>query len=402
MIRKAFEPYLQMFVDNTKFDLGLGVMYWPAVVWFDIWAVLMRILSPLRLGEALLCFINKKNRRESVIEFIGSKNHLLVANKVCLSRRTRVTFNVKDSRGDSIHLSAIVFVLIAHLYAHKIVRALLDVQKDPRVRKNSIRVIKTAAIAVLGRSLMKNKKVLLQYNDHSPYSVMLRLVAESLDLKTVYVQHAPVSDRFPRLEHNLIGLFGRDSVEKYIKKGISPGKEIFIITDVRFPARHTLPKGGHDEILVCCNLVDDLNAVRACVSAFITRGYKVRLRPHPQDKRRLPRMPGVKVSRSLDIWTDLSHACAVIANESAVHLEAAYFCVNTFKLITFSRSFDNYGFLKHSLIKKEYPAVQDLIVDLEAGVQNFNEDVVEYFTGDIAKSKLLLDAFRQKIEIMSI
>ena len=175
-----------------------------------------------------------------------------------------------------------------------------------------------------------------------------------------------------------------------------------IITDIRFPERHTLPKGAHDEILVCCNLVDDLRAVRDCVSALINRGYNVRLRPHPQDRRRFPRVPGVKVSESSDIWTDLSHAGAVISNESAVHLEAAYFCVNTFKLITFSRSFDNYGFLKHGLIKKEYLTVKDLIIDLEAGVQNFNEDVVEYFTGDISKSKSLLDAFRQEIEIMSI
>lgn len=398
MIRKAFEPYLQMFVDNNKFDRGLGVIYWPTVAWFELWSILMLILSPLRLGDALFYFINKKNNGEGVIEFVGSKNHLIVANKICLPLRTRVTFNVRHTPTASIHLSTGLLVLVAHLYARKTVLALLEVRNTPRLRRNSVRVVKMAAIAVLAAVLIGNKKVFLQYNDHSPYSVMLRLVAESLNVKTVYVQHAPVSDRFPRLEHDLNGLFGPDSVEKYTKKGLVEDKKISVITDIRFPKQKTLQGGAHDEILVCYNPVDDLGAVRDCVLTLIDRGHRVRLRPHPRDRRQLPLVPGAKISQSSNIWDDLRKAYVVIANESGVHLEAVYSGVNTFKLSTFSRSFDNYGFLKHGLIKTDYSILTDLVNDLETGVKNFNEDVIEYFIGDMSRSEEFLENFRKEIQ----
>ena len=401
MICKAFEPYRQMFVDNTKFDLSLGVLYWPAVIWFEIWATVMWILSPLRLGAVLFYFINKKNKHKKVIEFIGSKNHLLVANKICLSHRMRVTFNVRDSQSPSIHLSTGLLLLVAHLYASKTASDLLEVRNDRRLRQNSVRVVKTSAIAVLGESLMKNKKVLLQYNDHSPYSVMLRLVAETLNLKTAYVQHAPVTIRFPRLEHDLNGLFGQDSVEKYIKKGLGDDKKILIITDIRFPNRNTLETGTHDEILICYNPVDNLSAVHDCAAALIGRGHAVRLRPHPRDRRRLPLVQGATISETSNIWDDLSQAYAVIANESGVHLEAVYYDVNTFKLSTFSRSFDNYGFLKHGLILKDYSTVTELIHDLEAGIKTFNKDNIEFFIGDMSRSEGALENFQKEIEKMS-
>lgn len=402
MIREAFEPYLQVFIENTTVDRGHSLFYWPAVLWFRIAAAVMWMLGPLHLGERLLCRLKRNDQADAIIEFIGSQNNLLVADKIMLPNRVRVTFNVKSSKPSTIHLSEALFLLVAHLYARETVSALLQARGCRRLRANCIRVVKAAAIENLGRALMRGKRVLLQYNDHSPYSVMLRLVAESLGLKTAYVQHAPVSERFPRLEHDLNGLFGQSSVDKYLQKGFDCGKRYFVITDIRFPRRCILDRGSHEEVLVCYNPVDDLGAVLDCARALIARGHALRIRPHPRDRRRPPRLRGAKVSCGTDIWRDLSRACVVIANESGVHLEAAYYGVNTFKLATFSRSFDNYGFLKHGLLRKEHFSLKELIADLEAGVRNINDQCIDYFIGDMSNRVGALAAFQSELVKLSL
>ena len=79
--------------------------------------------------------------------------------------------------------------------------------------------------------LLKKLKIVVQYNDHSPYNVLLNALAKRANVKSVYIQHAPVNENFPELYHDLNVLFSRHSIEKY-RNGRN--KEILPFFDLRF------------------------------------------------------------------------------------------------------------------------------------------------------------------------
>ena len=91
---------------------------------------------------------------------------------------------------------------------------LLFKRQEKIIKLNDIRFIKLIALRYILYKDLLNSKVLIQYNDHTPYNVMLTNVAKNIGVKTVYIQHAPIGYH-PPLHNDFNILFSEDTLEKY-------------------------------------------------------------------------------------------------------------------------------------------------------------------------------------------
>ncbi|WP_460692691.1 hypothetical protein [Mucilaginibacter puniceus] len=248
---------------------------------------------------------------------------------------------------------------------------------DPWLFTNNVRIIKLCGEEYIYNILLKDLKVLIKYNDHGPDVVLLSDMAEQRNVKTVYIQHAPVNEEFPPLYHDLNVLFSEDSVNKYrvahetIKK--------FVLFDVRFVDRKLKPfEPGNNTVLICTNDQDDIEIVKS-LALKLSDKFKVILRPHPGDRRSWK--GEYELSTNNSVWDDLEQAKYVLTNESGVLLEGVYSDRLCYKCAFFSPSFDNYGFLKKRLILKEYESEADLVTAINNDVIVSDKQILPYFIG---------------------
>ena len=116
-----------------------------------------------------------------------------------------------------------------------------------------------------------NPKVIIVANDHLFYYRALIQEANTRGVKTIYVQHAAVTDKFPPLDFSYAFLDGKDSFDKYLSAGECKG-EVYLIGGVRFDAikgKETRPSDIY-RIGVAINLLDDSEKVRSVCKELLS------------------------------------------------------------------------------------------------------------------------------------
>lgn len=243
-----------------------------------------------------------------------------------------------------------------------------------------------------------NPKVIVVANDHLFYYRALIQEANKRGVKTIYVQHAAVTDKFPPLDLSYAFLDGKDSFNKYLSAGECKG-EVYLMGGVRFDAikgNETRPTDKY-RIGVALNLLDDTEKVRTACKELLalntSKPIEVILRPHPAVLYR-PWVDwcaenGVTISlpseqSSFDYLESLS---LLVSNQSSIHLDAAM--CHTPALIynmATTKPADGYGFLKNGLVK-EYDSVESITPVLES-LDSFQYDVdtVRLYNGSFGAS----------------
>lgn len=273
---------------------------------------------------------------------------------------------------------------------------------DPIMYINKTRIFKLCGIKNVIKVLLKDKKVLINFNDHSIYDVYTADYAKKISIRTVYIQHAPVGYHFPELYHDLNVLFSEDSLEKYKN---SQKMDAFLFFDIRFLTQFQI-NGSNDKrsividdnkiktILICSNEDDNIKMVYKTAKEFYDYGFKVIIRPHPREVKNFIKENYYEISQGNDIWSDLNRCHIVFTNESAVALEAIFSNKFLYKTSFFSKSRDNYSFIKKELIYTEY---HDFTRLKEAVLKNeLTYDIckLKYFIGDfkeVNKKALMLN-----------
>lgn len=383
MYIKSFKYYLSLYETLPNFDRGVGLFFFPLLI---ILLIVGIVLSPLLLVQFI--YIKNTKSKYKVIEFIFSKNQLKIAKQFNVDDSLFINCITSDKiRKDNKILSNKKLFIISLLNGLEVSITLLKICKNKRLKQNTIRFVKIIALSKLAKYYMKNSKMLLQYNDHSPYNLMLHDVARKFKVKTMYIQHAPVSFKFPPLYHDLNVLFSEDSLVKY--KYTSGGnineQGVLKLFDFRLPDLNHLPDKTPNYILLCFNKLDSLDEIKLCVKRLLKSGFSVKLRPHPADERKFKFDERVSVTKSGDsIWDDLSKAKAIIVNESAVPLESLYYRVPTYKLSKLSKDIkDNYGFIKQGLLLRNYESIEEIITDIKSQKIVWNREKIKYFIGDV-------------------
>lgn len=188
-------------------------------------------------------------------------------------------------------------------------------------------------------------------------------LAEKYNYKTLYVQHASVSEYFPALNFTYSFLDGMESYEKYLRCGKVSGN-VFLSGGTRFDMFYKFKKVGKKyDVGIAYNDVDDLEVImRLCM--FIKDNYtsKIIVRPHvsflinnPDYDFGIFTSHGFSVSNPLidASYIFLSEIKVMVANESSIHLDAAIMGVPSiqYNMSKSEHLSDYYSYIKNGLTK---------------------------------------------------
>ena len=348
---------------SSKKLLSLKLLYWMAL----LSGMFLLIRAAVRLYFALRTLREKPG---DIIVVSFGKNHRTVYNQL---NRYGFDFpvyhfgSVGNQQKGLIEIGGRWVLLATVAFPWKCLKELKLLKGNDFLERNTLRIIKSVGFSFYYKLILKRASVLIKFNDHGCYAVLLHDMAKDAGLKTVYIQHAPVSTRFPPLHHDLNVLFSEDSREKYrIER---PDVKTIVLSDLRFDPNLKLPQPNYKHVLVCPNKLDDFDVVVEVCNVLVDKGFQVVLRPHPADKRFAEKVHDKSftfaLSTSDSVWEDIGKAGCVLTNESAVTIEAIYAGRLCYKCAMFSESIDNYGFLEKGLLGKEYYNIDELVRDIE-------------------------------------
>jgi len=354
-------------------------------------------LDLLKIHTVFQFFLNrilkKQEFESSLVGFILTKNqnHILIKLRELGYQFPVFFFNINQTVNKSDYYISNKVILLGVLSNKGNGVILKQASKDEYLSNDLVRIIRTIGLESVYKRLLKNKATILSFNDHTLYNILLFDVAKKTDTKTIYIQHAPVSYKFPPLYHDVNILFSQDSKDKY--KVDNNNVNVKIAFDLRFlinKENYKLKKDVSKTILVCTNALDDLKAVGAFVDE-VSSSHNVILRPHPNDLRNWNQLNNCEMSKNSVLWDDLSLCEVVVTNESGVPLEAIYLDKNVYKAAFFSKSLDNYAFLAKGLIKNEYFSLPNMITAINNKENNIDVTKLSYFIGNADNVKSILD-----------
>lgn len=203
-----------------------------------------------------------------------------------------------------------------------------------------------------------NVKILIVSNDHEPFMRSFIFQAHNHGVKTLYSQHASVSEYFPPLVFDYSFLDGQESYLKYKSIDNIDGK-VFLVGSPRFDVITQLPRQISNLIGIAIKRKDDVGKILELINKLKANGYhNIVIRPHPQMMKQNPDLSiytdiGCKVSNPLEEnpFSFNSRLSFLIAGASSIHLEAALMHIPSaiFSFRTNENNLDYYGYAKMGL-----------------------------------------------------
>lgn len=250
---------------------------------------------------------------------------------------------------------------------------------------------------VFDKFLRKNRniKIIVFANDHIMQNTCLIRLCKKYNIRTVYTQHASVTEDFPNLRFDYSFLDGKESLLKYKKSGKLEGM-VFLSGSPRFDAISQIKKNkvNLDVIGIALNQLDSIQEAHRLCEFLLSKGYNhIIIRPHPG---MLPIFKsaiktftdiGVKVSDPIKelSFSYLSRLNLLIANESGIHLDAVLMGVKSvlYNLNPKSKILDWYSFVKSGLIPIAY-SFEELIHYLSLEQFHVDEEKARFFNSAYA------------------
>lgn len=312
---------------------------------------------------------------KKVIAFVETDNNInalsFLGNRVLfVSSSSQISKNVIYTRLKFFYNFCYFFFMIWLCFSKK--------TKDRKKYFNRFELIFKAfgVVEEYKRVLKKSRPNMVIFsNDHNIYSRGLLIACKELKIKTVYVQHAAVSEYFPKLEFDLSLLEGDDSKNKYLRNFKTKGViKLIGMPKFDFFSTQINKNVKVKSVGICYNLNDKLedvvkvvNHVRKCLPKL-----KIILRRHPNDKRLIPINNFINMSHSQNetSFEFLKVVDLVIVGNSSIALEAVLMNVVPvyYNFAAKNNDFDDYyGFVKNGLMREA--------VDLESLVEYILSEV---------------------------
>ena len=222
-------------------------------------------------------------------------------------------------------------------------------------------------------------KFVITANDHNIPNRCLLAVAHQLGIKTVYLQHASVSNLFPALRMNYAFLDGQCALDIYQQcENNKPNNRQVPLPEVFLSGQKKLifnkSKKNIRAIGIALNSLDDVDATVDFVNQLANTHYSIIVRWHPGQaeydirkyREEFARNSHITLSepKSEKVSHFLSKINWLIAGNSSIHLEAALAGVNCiYYELTPASIPDYYGYVKSGLVMKisSVKEVNDLI-----------------------------------------
>lgn len=383
-INKSFLHFFNIYGEESKFNNGKkGVVFVFYFLISILFTPILYFISILLISKLL------KNTNNPFNEFIFSKNQLNISNNLNLQNTNKFIFI-----GDEKNISDLDLFLLSFLTPFDNLYTLYKSFLSKRLRNNDFRVIKLIGIHNFISKIFLFTKGYISYNDHSHYNYLIFLISKDLCVKSIYIQHAPVTKKFPKLYHSMNFIFSEDSLSKYsINDRNSIINKYKLISDIRFwnLKNKNLSKKKLD-FLICPNKLDDLDDVFKLYDYLEKNNFSAIIRLHPADKRIIPF--SYRESKNNNLYDDINCVKNVITNESSIPLQSIFLKIKTIKYkfiqIEGIKSNDVYGFLYSGLIKKEFNKKNtDLILSLQKDVSYFQDNKkLKFYIGDVSKKNI--------------
>lgn len=225
-------------------------------------------------------------------------------------------------------------------------------------KKNFYLFLVTCGLYESYRIILKRQrpKIIIFANDHVYYQRALLLAAKSVGIKTVYIQHATVTNSFPPIRYDLVLLDGEDAKNKYIECSGEVFKYKYIGMP-KFDKYQSYRKTSMElnTIGIALNIVDDLKKalflVKEISKTFPNLNIIVRL--HPSDIRDISSFSkycSFSNSKIEGVFEYLKQIDINIACHTSTHLEATLLNIpSIFYDIGEYEVGDYYGFQKNKL-----------------------------------------------------
>jgi hypothetical protein len=211
-------------------------------------------------------------------------------------------------------------------------------------------------------------------------------------IKTFYIQHASVTDKFPALKFDYALLEGLDSLEKYDLCGSST-TTVFLIGMPKLDPYFTSIKDRRclKRLGVCTNAFDPFERVEAIIRnlRYDFPALDIVLRPHPGDAKEkwidMSSKYSLTYSDSLkeESFNFLSTIDAVLVGDSSIALEAALLNVYPIYYDFPDLQMDHYGFIRDGLIDtntNNYDDIRDWINEFTEKIPEIRKRAKRYCT----------------------
>jgi hypothetical protein len=209
-----------------------------------------------------------------------------------------------------------------------------------------------------------NPKMLILANDHSyPQRAFLR-VAQNLNIKTGYVQHASVANHFPPLEFDYAFLDGQESLDKYLSNGKVCKSTVFLSGSSRFDIIQTIRSSEKSGNIIKCgiaiNSLDKLEKIEQLIKLLQTNinDIEIAIRPHPAMQLSLWKIfasanqCSISDSKTENPFVFIGNNNVFISGESSFHLDVALLGkVSYYYNFTDYNNLDCYGYLASGLMQ---------------------------------------------------
>lgn len=250
---------------------------------------------------------------------------------------------------------------------------------------------------VLEHFLKKNGniKVIVFANDHIMQNSCMIKLCKKYGLKTIYTQHASVTEDFPNLKFDYSFLDGEESFLKYKKSGKIEGV-VFLSGSPRFDMISQIKKRqkNTDAIGIALNILDSIQEAYSLCEFLLSKGYDhIIIRPHPgmlpifnSEKKKFTDI-GIEISDPTkeQSFPYLSGLKILIANESGIHLDAVLMGVKSvlYNLNSKNKILDWYSFVKSGLIPVANN-FEEVIYYLSSEQLHINKEKARFFNSAYA------------------
>ncbi|MCX4190247.1 hypothetical protein [Methylophaga sp. OBS3] len=347
-------------------------------------------------------FVGSANQLASLEQTLASiersgERSLVVLNRTVLSekeREQRGYITLQLSPLEAVRVAVLLFRRGIGLY--RMVKAIHPVS----VRWHFIYFCNVYKYLVYFHSAFSQNKpeFVITANDHSVPNRCMLAVAHHLGIKTVYLQHASVSNIFPALRVNYAFLDGQSALDTYRECELNqpstfrraPIPDVILSGQKKHLKR--VKKSLTNILGIALNALDDAALGIAFINELAEHGMNVRLRWHPalsnQEKQQFhdafSKSSKVTLSdpKQEPISTFMEQISWLIAGNSSIHLEAALAGVMPiyYELMDPDQP-DYYGYVKHGLALTASSVNEVLmLMDRVKQDERSNKNAVRYYS----------------------
>lgn len=268
-------------------------------------------------------------------------------------------------------------------------------------------------------------------NDHNVPNRALLLTAKKYGIKTVYMQHASVSDLFPALTMDYAFLDGLHSLEIYRKcernRIASGSKEIcqVFLSGQKKNLAASCANTKRDYVGYAVNLLDNPDDIAKTVDLINSSKYRVKLRWHPSfSERKILELKSIlqldrtqysdPTSESLSDF--FGSIFCLISGNSSIHLEAALSNVVSICYEPQQPQYsDYYGYVRKGVCASAFTELEliNLVDQIFNGGYSVDKESLRYFSstfstdlegqeGDIVSGFLVSNSIPEGIECIEL